>query len=241
MCKTRDPSEESTLLECYTFNISYPSEDEVSLDLSTHTTVHNSFFFFLNVNFKEIIFISESSPMSIYSSSSSSLLSKERIKESTVRMVRTLVSLAQTLPSVPKERAFAMKLFYYDQITPSDYEPEWYFFKNYVFLSMYFIYVFFVFVNFNMAGMQLINIKKSFHAASEKEKLTSFHFRPLRLGLGSVNTPFHLLSLSLNTTIDCVGSSSSSSSSSSFSYYYCYYYFYFLFISLYRFTHNSSF
>lgn len=38
-------------------------------------------------------------------------------------MVRMLVSLMRTLDQMPDERIIVMKLLYYDDVTPEDYEP----------------------------------------------------------------------------------------------------------------------
>lgn len=43
-------------------------------------------------------------------------------------MIRTLVSLMRTLDPMPEERTILMKLLYYDDVTPEDYEPP--FFKG---------------------------------------------------------------------------------------------------------------
>lgn len=49
-------------------------------------------------------------------------LDKE-VKKSTVRMLRTIVILSQTFTSLPDNVVMAMKLLYYDEITPEDYNP----------------------------------------------------------------------------------------------------------------------
>lgn len=43
-------------------------------------------------------------------------------------MVRTLIQLMRTLDKMPEERTILMKLLYYDDVTPADYEPP--FFKS---------------------------------------------------------------------------------------------------------------
>lgn len=55
-------------------------------------------------------------------------MTKEDIKKATMQMLRTLISMASTLKVLPSERTITMKLFYYDEITPVDYEPK--FFKS---------------------------------------------------------------------------------------------------------------
>lgn len=51
---------------------------------------------------------------------------KEEIRDSTVRLIRTLVTLAQTLKSLPQHRYITVKLQYRDGITPEDYEPQYF-------------------------------------------------------------------------------------------------------------------
>lgn len=41
-------------------------------------------------------------------------------------MIRSLVSLVATLPSLPDDRVVTMKLFYFDELTPADYQPKFF-------------------------------------------------------------------------------------------------------------------
>ncbi|XP_073390287.1 meiosis-specific protein PAIR2 isoform X2 [Physcomitrium patens] len=50
----------------------------------------------------------------------------QQMKQSACKMVRTLVQLMHTLDHVPKERTIIMKLHYYDDVTPEDYEPPFF-------------------------------------------------------------------------------------------------------------------
>ena len=45
------------------------------------------------------------------------------MKKSTVRMIRALVMLAQTLKSLPNDRYLSLRLLYRDDVTPAHYEP----------------------------------------------------------------------------------------------------------------------
>ncbi|MQM13370.1 hypothetical protein Taro_046292, partial [Colocasia esculenta] len=45
---------------------------------------------------------------------------------SACKMVRTLVQLMRTLDQMPEERTILMKLLYYDDVTPEDYEPPFF-------------------------------------------------------------------------------------------------------------------
>ncbi|KAK2957475.1 putative Meiosis-specific protein PAIR2 [Blattamonas nauphoetae] len=136
-----DPSKESTLIECYSFNIAYDQND-FSIDLVRQTETSNI---------------------------SKVMSTKEDIKQATIAMIRTLISLAQTLSPIPKNRFLVMKLFYYDDITPTEYEPAF------------------------------------FRPATNDESM-AFHFKPLKLNLGHVETPYHRFNLQIRTTIDVVDS-----------------------------------
>lgn len=52
------------------------------------------------------------------------MFSKEEIRDSTVRLIRTLVTLGQTLKTLPKQRFIVMKLQYRD-IAPADYQVRY--------------------------------------------------------------------------------------------------------------------
>ncbi|KAH9519181.1 HORMA domain-containing protein 1 [Bulinus truncatus] len=53
----------------------------------------------------------------------SSAYSSEETKKATIRLLRTLIILTNTLTSLPDNVMMTMKLFYYDEVTPADYEP----------------------------------------------------------------------------------------------------------------------
>ncbi|PPS08963.1 hypothetical protein GOBAR_AA11680 [Gossypium barbadense] len=53
-------------------------------------------------------------------------LQLHRLKSSACKMVRTLVQLMRTLDKMPEERTILMKLLYYDDVTPMDYEPPFF-------------------------------------------------------------------------------------------------------------------
>ncbi|KAM4120327.1 hypothetical protein ACJW30_03G123400 [Castanea mollissima] len=97
------------MLEEYAFSFSYSNSDsqEVSMDISRTgnkkkggTFKHNS--------------LNEITP--------------NQMRSSACKMVRTLVQLMRTLDRMPEERTILMKLLYYDDVTPVDYEPP--FFKG---------------------------------------------------------------------------------------------------------------
>jgi hypothetical protein len=51
---------------------------------------------------------------------------KTEITKSMVLLLRTLITLSQTLKPVPDSRYITMKLLYYDHVTPADYEPPFF-------------------------------------------------------------------------------------------------------------------
>ncbi|KAL5006817.1 hypothetical protein ScPMuIL_015623 [Solemya velum] len=53
----------------------------------------------------------------------SSAFNAEETKKATIRLLRTIVVLTQTLQSLPDDVMMTMKLLYYDDVTPPDYEP----------------------------------------------------------------------------------------------------------------------
>lgn len=48
---------------------------------------------------------------------------KKEITQAMTIMLRTLITLSQTLQPIPETRYITMKLLYYDEITPPSYEP----------------------------------------------------------------------------------------------------------------------
>ncbi|KAG6781431.1 hypothetical protein POTOM_014334 [Populus tomentosa] len=53
-------------------------------------------------------------------------ITPNQMRSSACKMVRTLVQLMRTLDKMPEERAILMKLVYYDDVTPADYEPPFF-------------------------------------------------------------------------------------------------------------------
>lgn len=49
--------------------------------------------------------------------------SETEIRKATIRLLRTIILLTQTLDSLPDDVMMTMKLLYYDDVTPEDYEP----------------------------------------------------------------------------------------------------------------------
>lgn len=87
----------NSLLESYTFKFSYPSDGEISLNVITSAKGHES----TEMNY----------------------MNREQIQQAWCTMIRTLITLSHTLPPLPSQRHMAMRLYYYEEITPPDYEP----------------------------------------------------------------------------------------------------------------------
>lgn len=88
-----DPEDPDTVIESYTFKFSYTSNGEGGIDIYR--------------NDKKI----------------SSAYSATETKKATIRLLRTIVVLTQTLKSLPDDVMMTMKLLYFDDVTPNDYEP----------------------------------------------------------------------------------------------------------------------
>lgn len=86
-----------SLLESYTFKFTYPSDGNISMGM------------FADVKGK--------------ATKELSYMTREQIQQAWCTMIRTLITLSHTLPPLPQERHIAMRLYYYDDITPPDYNP----------------------------------------------------------------------------------------------------------------------
>ncbi|XP_026424971.1 meiosis-specific protein ASY1-like isoform X2 [Papaver somniferum] len=53
-------------------------------------------------------------------------ITPNQMRSSACKMVRTLVQLMRTLDRIPEERTILMKLLYYEDVTPIDYEPPFF-------------------------------------------------------------------------------------------------------------------
>ncbi|CAN6196538.1 unnamed protein product [Urochloa humidicola] len=100
--------EEGPMIEEYAFSFSYPntSTEEVAMNMSRTGSKKGSATF----------------------TSNASEVTPDQMRSSACKMIRTLVSLMRTLDPMPEERTILMKLLYYDDVTPEDYEPP--FFKG---------------------------------------------------------------------------------------------------------------
>jgi hypothetical protein len=87
----------NSLLESYTFKFSYPADGQMSMDLIASAK---------GADTKEMTY-----------------MTREEIQQAWCTMIRSLITLSHTLPPLPSQRHIAMRLFYYDDVTPDDYEP----------------------------------------------------------------------------------------------------------------------
>ncbi|CAL5073327.1 unnamed protein product [Urochloa decumbens] len=100
--------EEGPMIEEYAFSFSYPNTgtEEVVMNMSRTGSKKSSTTF----------------------TSYALEVTPDEMRSSACKMIRTLVSLMRTLDPMPEERTILMKLLYYDDVTPEDYEPP--FFKG---------------------------------------------------------------------------------------------------------------
>uniref|UniRef100_A0A1D1ZJZ6 HORMA domain-containing protein 1 n=1 Tax=Anthurium amnicola TaxID=1678845 RepID=A0A1D1ZJZ6_9ARAE len=97
---------EGPMIEEYTFSFSYSSSEneEVSMNVTRSGNKKQGMTFKAN----------------------STDITPDQMRSSACKMVRTLVQLMRTLDQMPDERTILMKLFYYDDVTPEDYEPPFF-------------------------------------------------------------------------------------------------------------------
>ncbi|XP_077228642.1 DNA-binding HORMA family protein [Tasmannia lanceolata] len=97
---------EGPMIEEYSFSFSYSSSDseEVSMNIN-------------RIGNKKQGATFKSNTMDI---------TPNQMRSSACKMVRTLVQLMRTLDGMPEERTVIMKLLYYDDVTPADYEPPFF-------------------------------------------------------------------------------------------------------------------
>lgn len=89
-----DQQQGDSALETYSFRISYNKAAEVDIYRNSHKIA---------------------SAKSVHELS---------IKKATIKLLRTIIVLTQTLDNLPNEVYMTMKLLYYDSVTPSSYEPN---------------------------------------------------------------------------------------------------------------------
>ncbi|XP_057776963.1 meiosis-specific protein ASY1 [Salvia miltiorrhiza] len=94
------------MIEEYSFSFSYSSSDsqEVSMNINRSGTKKGGTFKY----------------------DSTTEITPSQMRSSACKMVRTLIQLMRTLDKMPEERTVLMKLLYYDDVTPMDYEPPFF-------------------------------------------------------------------------------------------------------------------
>lgn len=94
------------MIEEYAFSFSYSNFDsqEVSMNINRSGTKQGGTFKY----------------------NSTTEITPSQMRSSACKMVRTLVQLMRTLDKMPEERTVLMKLLYYDDVTPMDYEPPFF-------------------------------------------------------------------------------------------------------------------
>ncbi|XP_025012380.1 meiosis-specific protein ASY1 isoform X2 [Ricinus communis] len=95
------------MIEEYSFSFSYSNSDsqEVSMNINRNGSKKNGGTFNYN---------------------STTEITPNQMRSSACKMIRTLVQLMRTLDRMPEERTMLMKLLYYDDVTPADYEPPFF-------------------------------------------------------------------------------------------------------------------
>ncbi|KAL0364326.1 UNVERIFIED_CONTAM: Meiosis-specific protein ASY1 [Sesamum angustifolium] len=94
------------MIEEYAFSFSYSSSDsqEVSMNINRSGKKKGGTFKY----------------------NSKTEITPSQMRSSACKMVRTLIQLMRTLDKMPEERTVLMKLLYYDDVTPTDYEPPFF-------------------------------------------------------------------------------------------------------------------
>ncbi|KAL9244830.1 hypothetical protein vseg_018551 [Gypsophila vaccaria] len=93
------------MIEEYAFSFSYPNPDSQEVSMNINRTGNKKQGGKFNLT-------NEVTP--------------NQMKSSACKMIRTLVQLMRTLDKIPDERTILMKLLYYEDVTPRDYEPPFF-------------------------------------------------------------------------------------------------------------------
>ena len=90
----QDPSDSQTAIETYTFRFSYAQKPDIDIYRNDRKIA-----------------------------SSSRLSQGDDVKRATIKLLRSILVLTQTLDPLPNDVYMAIKLFYQDDVTPPDYHP----------------------------------------------------------------------------------------------------------------------
>ncbi|CAM0952472.1 unnamed protein product [Alopecurus aequalis] len=94
--------EEGKIIEEYTFSFTYPDLNHDDVVMSVSGTGRKK----ISATFK----------------SNAAKATPDQLRSSACKMIRTVVSLVCSLDELPDERMIQMKLLYYEEVTPNDYE-----------------------------------------------------------------------------------------------------------------------
>ncbi|XP_054786053.1 meiosis-specific protein ASY1 [Prosopis cineraria] len=103
VCETVD----GPMIEEYAFSFSYSGSDKQEVSMNVNRTGNKK-------------------QGGTFNSNSTTEITPQQMRSSACKMIRTLVQLMRTLDKMPDERTILMKLIYYDDVTPADYEPPFF-------------------------------------------------------------------------------------------------------------------
>ncbi|KAI3888266.1 hypothetical protein MKW92_035388 [Papaver armeniacum] len=95
------------MIEEYAFSFSYSNSDSEEVMMNISRTGNKK-------------------PGATFKSNGNTDITPNQMRSSACKMVRTLVQLMRTLDRMPEERTILMKLLYYEDVTPIDYEPPFF-------------------------------------------------------------------------------------------------------------------
>ncbi|PSR84765.1 HORMA domain-containing protein [Actinidia chinensis var. chinensis] len=98
---------EGPMIEEYAFSFSYTSSDSQEVSMNINRTGNKK-------------------QGGTFKCNSKTEVTPNQMRSSACKMVRTLIQLMRTLDRMPEERTILMKLLYYDDVTPADYEPPFF-------------------------------------------------------------------------------------------------------------------
>ncbi|PSS13675.1 HORMA domain-containing protein, partial [Actinidia chinensis var. chinensis] len=98
---------EGPMIEEYAFSFSYSSSDSQEVSMNINRTGNKK-------------------QRGTFKCNSMTEVTPNQMRSSACKMVRTLIQLMRTLDRMPEERTILMKLLYYDDVTPADYEPPFF-------------------------------------------------------------------------------------------------------------------
>ncbi|ESR51273.1 hypothetical protein CICLE_v10033677mg, partial [Citrus x clementina] len=98
---------EGPMIEEYAFSFSYSDSDSQEISMNINRTGNKK-------------------KGGTFKCNTTTEITTTQMRSSACKMVRTLVQLMRTLDRMPEERTILMKLFYYNDVTPVDYEPPFF-------------------------------------------------------------------------------------------------------------------